>query len=122
MNEQQMTDKASINWEPINNTNGKAPQDKPKKPRKLVGIPTTTALTSLSNVFYQAYVAKDPVGWDAIANYQFYSPSADGSRLMMKVSKSKSVDIKTRQSEPTGYGQAYPVELSTNPTTNKDLY
>ncbi len=100
-------------------TTAKAPQEKPKKPRRLQGIPTTTALSSMSSVQYSAHVAKDPVAWDAIENYQVFSPAADGSRLMIKVSKSKSVDLKTRKSAPTGYGQAYPVELSVNPTTNR---
>lgn len=99
--------------------NGKALQDKPKKARRLVGVPTTTALASMSSVQYSAHVAKDPVAWDAIENYQIFSPAADGSRLMIKVSKSKSVDLKTRKSAPTGYGQAYPVEISVNPTTNR---
>lgn len=100
-------------------TNAKPPQEKPKKPRRLQGIPTTTALSSMASVQYSAHVAKDPVAWDAIENYQVFSPAADGSRLMIKVSKSKSVDLKTRKSAPTGYGQAYPVELSVNPTTNR---
>jgi hypothetical protein len=99
-------------------TTTKPPQDKPKKARRLQGIPTTTALSSMASVSYNAHVAKDPVAWDVIENYQVFSPAADGSRLMIKVSKSKSVDLKTRRSVPTGYGQAYPVELSVNPTTN----
>lgn len=129
MAEEQTINSASADWQPIktfapnnSNTNGKAPPDKTKKPRKLVGIPTTTALSSMSSVFYQAHVAKDPQPWDAIENYQIFSPAPDGSKLMIKVSKSKSVDLKTRKSLPTAYGQAYPVELSGNPTTNKDLY
>jgi hypothetical protein len=101
------------------NTTTKPPQEKPKKARRLIGIPTTTALSSMASVQYNAHVAKDPVAWDVIENYQVFSPAADGSRLMIKVSKSKSVDLKTRKSSPTGYGQAYPVELSVNPTTNK---
>jgi hypothetical protein len=101
-------------------TNPKPPQDKPKKARRLQGIPTTTALSSMASVSYNAHVCKDPVAWDVIENYQIFSPAADGSRLMIKVSKSKSVDLRTRKSAPTGYGQAYPVELSVNPTTKPD--
>jgi len=100
-------------------TASKPPQEKPKKARRLLGIPTTTALSSMASVQYSAYVSKDPVAWDSIENYQIFSPAADGSRLMIKVSKSKSVDLRTRKSAPTGYGQAYPVELSVNPTTSK---
>lgn len=100
-------------------TNLKQVQDKPKKLRKLQGIPTSSALSSMASVQYSAYVAKDPIPWDVIENYQIFSPAADGSRLMIKVSRSKSVDLKTRKSAPTGYGQAYPIELSVNPTTNK---
>ncbi len=103
----------------ISNASGKPPQDKPKKARRLQGVPTTTALSSMASVQYSAHVAKDPMTWDAIENYQIFSPAADGSRLMIKVSKSKSVDLKTRKSSPTGYGQAYPVELSVNPIINK---
>ncbi|MCC5621020.1 hypothetical protein [Nostoc sp. CHAB 5715] len=100
------------------NSNGanKQPQDKAKKARKLVGIPTGAVLSSMTNVFYTAHVAKDPVNWDAIENYQPFSPAADGSRLMIKVSKTKAVDLRTRKSSPVGYGQAYPVDLSTTPS------
>lgn len=101
-----------------NNSNGasKQSQDKPKKARKLVGIPTGAVLSSMTNVLYTAHVAKDPVSWDAIENYQPFSPAADGSRLMIKVSKTKAVDLRTRKSSPVGYGQAYPVDLSTTPS------
>jgi hypothetical protein len=101
-------------------TTAKPPQDKPKKARRLLGIPTSTGLSSMASVQYSAHVARDPVAWDSIENYQIFSPAADGSRLMIKVSKSKSVDLRTRKSAPTGYGQAYPVELSVNPITKPD--
>ncbi len=89
--------------------------------RKTVGIPSITALTSMTTLYYSAYVAKDPVPWDRIDLYQFYSPAPDGSRLMMKISKSKSVDFKTMRTTPTAYGQAYPVELNPNPVDIKAM-
>jgi copper(I)-binding protein len=122
MSEQQTSYKTSTDASNNGNAASKDSPNKPKKARKLVGIPSVNALSSMINTFYQGHIAKDPVSWEAIENYQIYALAPDGSHLMMKVSRSKSVDLKTRRSLPTAYGQAYPVEISTNPTDPKSLY
>lgn len=106
------------------NSNGEGvlPQQRAKRaPRKTVGIPSITALSSMNTLYYSAHVVKDPIPWDSIQLYQLYSPAPDGSRLMMKLHKSKSVDLKTGRSIPTAYGQAYPVEFNPNPIDPKTL-
>jgi hypothetical protein len=102
------------------NSNGDGTKQK-RAPRKTVGIPSVTALSSMNNLYYSAHVVKDPIPWDSIQLYQLYSPAPDGSRLMIKISKSKSVDLKTQRSTPTAYGQAYPVDLAPNPVDPKTL-
>lgn len=103
---------------PPNNgsSDGKTAQNKPKRIRKTVGIPTVGALSTMVPAMYAARVEKDATPWERIENYDFYSPSADGSRLMMKISKSKSLDIKTQQTLPTSYGQAHRIHMEANPS------
>jgi len=95
---------------------GKQPQDKVKKARKTVGIPTIGALTSMISVVYTGRVSKEPTPWERIENYEFFSPSSDGSRLMMRISCSKSIDLLTRKTIPTSYGQGYIVHMDAHPS------
>lgn len=89
---------------------------KPKRVRKTVGIPTVGALSTMTPAMYAGKIEKDPTPWERIENYDFYSPSADGSRLMMKVSRSKSLDVKTQRTLPTSFGQAYKIHLDASPS------
>ncbi|BAZ19102.1 hypothetical protein NIES4071_109870 (plasmid) [Calothrix sp. NIES-4071] len=116
------TKESSNNIQYSSNGDGTLPQQKQKRaPRKTVGIPSVTALSSMNSLYYSAHVVKDPVPWDSIQLYQLYSPAPDGSRLMIKLHKSKSVDLKTLRTVPTAYGQAYPVDLNPNPVDPKTM-
>ena len=95
---------------------GKQPQNKPKRIRKTVGIPTVGALSTMTPAVYAGKIEKDPTPWERIENYDFYSPSADGSRLMMRISRSKSLDVKTQRTLPTSFGQAYKIHLDASPS------
>ena len=71
-----------------NGSSGEKPShSKPKRVRKTVGIPTVGSLSTMTPAMFSARIEKDPTPWERIENYDFYSPSADGSRLMMKVSR-----------------------------------
>ncbi|MBE9216653.1 hypothetical protein IQ247_29010 [Plectonema cf. radiosum LEGE 06105] len=104
-------------------TNGKSPNSndtvKPKVKRRTCGIPARQSLSEMSLVIYQARVEQQLTEWEKIKNYEFYSPASDGSHLMQKITRSKSLDLQTRETLPTTYGQAYRVHLGANPTSDK---
>ncbi|AKG24951.1 hypothetical protein [Calothrix sp. 336/3] len=107
-----------------NNSNGasKPSLDKPKRTRKTVGLPSVTALASMHQVNYTAYVAKEPMSWDSIENHQIFSLTPDGGSLYIKTSRSKAVCLKTRKSLAIGYGQGFAVDLITTPVDNKAMF
>lgn len=115
MNESQIVDKPS--------TNGKSATTndttKPKVKRRTCGIPVVKSLSEMPLLRYEARVEQQPTEWNRIKNYEFYSPASDGSHLMQKITRSKSLDLQTRETLPTTYGQAYRVHLETNPVIDK---
>lgn len=104
-------------------TNGKLATSndatKPKVKRRTCGIPVVKSLSEMPLLRYEARVEQQPTEWGRIKNYEFYSPASDGSRLMQKITRSKSLDLQTRETLPTSYGQAYIVHLEANPSTDK---
>ena len=115
MSELQTVDKPAIN--------GKSPNSndtvKPKVKRRTCGIPAVKSLSEMPLVSYEARVEQQLTEWEKIKNYEFYSPASDGSHLMQKITRSKSLDLQTRETLPTTYGQAYRVHLEANPTSDK---
>ena len=114
MNESQIVDKP--------NTNGKSATSndatKPKVKRRTCGIPVVKSLSEMPLVKYEARVEQQPTEWDRIKNYEFYSPTQDGSHLMQRITKSKSLDLKTCKTIPTDYGQGYLVHLESKPVSD----
>lgn len=115
MSELQTIDKAA--------NNGKSPSNndttKPKIKRRTCGIPVVKSLSEMPLVHYPARIEQQPTEWNRIKNYEFYSPASDGSRLMQKITRSKSLDLQTRETLPTAYGQAYLVHIEANPSADK---
>lgn len=99
--------------------NGNKPSNKPKKQRRTCGIPMVKALSEMPLANYEGRVEQQPTSWDDIKNYQFFSPNQDGSRLMQKITRAKSLDIQTKETLPTTYGQGYLVHLEANPNANE---
>lgn len=103
--------------------NGKSPTNndttKPKIKRRTCGIPVVKSLSEMPLVQYLARIEQQPTEFERIKNYEFYSPAPDGSHLMQKITRSKSLDLQTRETLPTTYGQAYRVHLEANPNADK---
>ena len=116
MSDLQTVDKASTNGK----STAKTDTTQPKRKRRTCGIPVVKGLSEMSLVQYEARVEQQPTEWDRIKNYQLYSPAADGSHLMQRINKGKSLDLQTRETLPTTYGQAYLVHLEANPITSTD--
>ena len=116
MNDSSTVDKASTNGKSASHSD----TTKPKVKRRTCGIPVVKSLSEMPSVSYEARVEQQPTEWDRIKNYQFYSPALDGSHLMQKITRGKSLDLKTRETLPTAYGQAYLVHLQAHPSTNTD--
>ena len=95
--------------------NGNQPAIKPKRKQRSVGIPQIQSINSMQGVTYRGYIEAQPVDWEALSNYDFYSPTEDGSNLMIKITKSKSLDIKTQKPITTTFGRAYRVHIQQNP-------
>ena len=115
MNESQIVDKPSTNGKSATSNDA----TKPKVKRRTCGIPVVKSLSEMPLLRYEARVEQQPTEWSRIKNYEFYSPASDGSRLMQKITRSKSLDLQTRETLPTSYGQAYIVHLEANPSTDK---
>ena len=116
MSDLQTVDKASTNGK----STAKTDTTQPKRKRRTCGIPVVKALSEMTLVQYEARKEQQPTEWDRIKNYQLYSPSVDGSHLMQRINKSKSLDLQTRETLPTEYGQAYLVHLEANPNNSTD--
>ena len=100
-------------------SNGTKPTDKPKRKQRSAGIPQIQSINSMQGVHYRAFIEAQPVDWEALSNYDFYSPTEDGSNLMMKITKSKSLDVKTQKPIITTFGRAYRVHLEPNPVIDE---
>lgn len=116
MSDLQTVDKASTNGKSAGNKD----TEKPKVKRRTCGIPIVKSLSEMPLVVYEARVEQQPTEWERIKNYQFYSPALDGSHLMQKITRGKSLDLNTRETLPTAYGQAYVVHLQAHPSTSTD--
>lgn len=115
MSEIQSQDKVTTNGKKPNN----ADSTQPKQKRRTCGIPVVKSLSEMPEVRYTARIEQQPTEWGRIKNYDFYSPASDGSRMMQRITRSKSLDLKTRQTIPTDYGQGYLIHLEANPTVEK---
>lgn len=115
MSELQSMDKDSSNGK----LSSKTEATQVKKQRKTCGIPVVKSLSDMPLLKYEARVEQQPTEWERMKNYDFFSPVPDGSRLMQKVTRSKSLDLQTRETLPTTYGQAYIVHLKASPSTDK---
>ncbi len=115
MNESQIVDKPSTNGKSA--TSNDATKQKVK--RRTCGIPVVKSLSEMPLLRYEARVEQQPTEWGRIKNYEFYSPTQDGSHLMQRITRSKSLDLKTLETLPTTYGQAYLVHLEANPSADK---
>jgi hypothetical protein len=111
MTESQTINKATTNGK----LSPKTDDVQPKRKRRTCGIPVVKSLSEMTLTSYQARVEQQPTEWDRIKNYEMYSPAQDGSHLMQKINCSKSLNVQTRETLPTTYGQAYIVHLEANP-------
>lgn len=111
MSDLQPVDKAATNGK----SSIKTDTTQPKRKRRTCGIPVVKSLSEMTLVQYEARIEQQPTEWERIKNYQLYSPTADGSHLMQRINKGKSLDLRTRMPLPTTYGQAYLVHLEANP-------
>ena len=101
------------------NANGTKPTDKPKRKQRSAGIPQLQALNSMQSIGYRAYIEPQATDWGLLQNYDFFSPSEDGSNLMMKITKSKALDIKSQKPMVVTFGRAYRVHLESNPIVDE---
>jgi hypothetical protein len=105
------TNKNGVNASP-NPGNSKGKTDKPK--RHLPSLPSAMSASDMSTVAFTGLVDRTPVEWSSLENYEAFSLAADGSFVMLKVSRSKAVRLSDRKVLMVGSGRCYRISQITN--------
>ena len=88
-----------------NKNKGKATQ----RQRNLPSLPTASSVSDMAQVAYKGLVDNTPTEWNQLKNYELFSLSSDGSFPMIKVSRSKAVQLHDREVLMVGSGRCYRV-------------
>lgn len=82
---------------------------KPKRTRNLPALAAVAGASDMTDARYDCKVDTSPISWDSLPLYSVFSLSSDGSYPMVKVSRSKAADLRTRNSQLVGSGRCYRV-------------
>ena len=87
---------------------------KPRKTRYLPGLPSVSSTQDQQAITYSMTVDKTATEFNALDNYEIFAMTADGSYLMIKVSKSKAVRLNDRKTFMTNGGRVHRVTLQSH--------
>jgi hypothetical protein len=93
-------------------SNGRHLPKRGKRTKALPSLNAATGVSEMSEAAFKGNVDSSQTDWSLVPLYSSISVSEDGSNPMMKVSKSRAIDLISRKAVDVGGGRCYLVTIS----------